>query len=60
MFGELLGLSLVSLSAIFFVVDPFAAIPFFLAMTRDDPPEKRRETALRATPSTIRARRGHG
>jgi multiple antibiotic resistance protein len=49
MIGELLALSLVSLSAIFFVVDPFAAIPFFLAMTRDDPPEKRRETALRAS-----------
>lgn len=49
MLGELLALSLVSLSAIFFVVDPFAAIPFFLAMTRDDPPEKRRETALRAS-----------
>ncbi len=48
MIGELLALSLVSLSAIFFVVDPFAAVPFFLAMTRDDPPEKRRETALRA------------
>lgn len=49
MVGELLALSLVSLSAIFFVVDPFAAVPFFLAMTRDDPPEKRRETALRAS-----------
>lgn len=49
MVGELLGLSLVSLSAIFFVVDPFAAIPFFLAMTRDHPVEKRRETALRAS-----------
>lgn len=49
MVGEVLGLSLVSLSAIFFVVDPLAAVPFFIVMTRDDPPEKRRETALRAS-----------
>jgi multiple antibiotic resistance protein len=48
MAAEILSLSLVSLSAIFFVVDPIAAVPFFLAMTRDDPAEKRRETALRA------------
>jgi multiple antibiotic resistance protein len=49
MVGELLSLSLVSLSAIFFVVDPFAAIPFFLAITRDDAVEERRRTALRAS-----------
>ncbi len=49
MVGEILALSLVSLSAIFFVVDPFAAVPFFLAMTRNDAPDKRRETALRAS-----------
>jgi multiple antibiotic resistance protein len=49
MVGELLSLSLVSLSAIFFVVDPFAAIPFFLAITREDGPEERRATALRAS-----------
>ncbi len=49
MIGDVVGLSLVSLSAIFFVVDPFSAVPFFLAMTRDDPPAKRRETALRAS-----------
>ncbi len=46
--SELLSLSLVSLSAIFFVVDPVAAVPFFLAMTRSDSPARRRETALRA------------
>jgi multiple antibiotic resistance protein len=46
--GEFLGLLLVSLSAIFFVVDPFAAIPFFLAMTRDAAPGRREEMALRA------------
>jgi multiple antibiotic resistance protein len=49
MIGELLALSLVSFTAIFFVVDPFAAVPFFLAMTRDDDPGKRREMALRAS-----------
>jgi multiple antibiotic resistance protein len=48
MVGDLLSLGVVSLSAIFFVVDPIAAVPFFLAMTRADSPEKRRETALRA------------
>jgi len=47
--AEILSLSVVSLSAIFFVVDPFSAIPFFLAMTREDSPQKRRETALRAS-----------
>jgi multiple antibiotic resistance protein len=47
--GDVLSLSVVSLSAIFFVVDPFSAVPFFLAMTRQDPVEKRRETALRAS-----------
>jgi MarC family membrane protein len=49
MAGELVALSIVSFSAIFFVVDPFAAVPFFLAMTRNDAPGKRRETALRAS-----------
>jgi multiple antibiotic resistance protein len=49
MVAELLVLSLVSLSAIFFVVDPFAAVPFFLALTRQDGPAKRRDTALRAS-----------
>jgi multiple antibiotic resistance protein len=45
---ELVLLSLVSLSAMFFVVDPISAVPFFLAMTRGDSPARRRETALRA------------
>jgi multiple antibiotic resistance protein len=52
MVGEILSLSLVSLSALFFVVDPVAAVPFFLAMTRKDSVEKRRETALRAAVTT--------
>ena len=49
MLAQALALSLVSLSAIFFVVDPISAVPVFLAMTRDDSAEKRRHTALRAS-----------
>jgi multiple antibiotic resistance protein len=48
MLREVLTHSLVALSAIFVVVDPLAAIPFFLAMTSDQSPEQRRETARRA------------
>jgi len=47
-FSDVLALSLVSFSAIFFVVDPLSAVPFFLAMTREHTAEERRETALRA------------
>jgi multiple antibiotic resistance protein len=46
---EALATFLVALSAVFFVVDPLAAVPIFLAMTRNDSVEKRRETALRAS-----------
>ncbi len=35
--ADVLSLSLVSLSAIFFVVDPLSAVPFFLAMTSGVP-----------------------
>jgi multiple antibiotic resistance protein len=49
MIADALSLGLVSLTALFFVVDPVAAVPFFLAMTRDDPPRKRRATARRAS-----------
>jgi multiple antibiotic resistance protein len=45
---ELLSFSLVTFSAIFFVVDPFALIPLFLSMTRDDDLRKKRQTALKA------------
>lgn len=45
---EALATFLVALSAIFFVVDPLSAVPLFLAMTRNDSVDKRRETALRA------------
>ena len=47
--NEVLATFLVSFSAIFFVVDPLSAVPMFLAMTRDDSVDKRRETALRAS-----------
>jgi multiple antibiotic resistance protein len=49
MLREVLTHSLVALSAIFVVVDPLAAVPFFLAMTSDQSPEQRRETARRAS-----------
>lgn len=48
MVGQILSLGLVSLSALFFVVDPFSAVPFFLALTREDTAAERREVALRA------------
>jgi len=48
MLREVLTQSLVALSAIFVVVDPVAAVPFFLAMTSDQSPEERRRTARRA------------
>jgi multiple antibiotic resistance protein len=45
---DLLGFAVVSLSAIFVVVDPFAAVPFFLALTADEPLARKRATARRA------------
>src|SRR5437773_7580817 len=49
MIKEWLSFSLLSLSAIFFVVDPMGVIPVFMAMTRHDTPEKRRSMARRAS-----------
>lgn len=46
--GELASLFLVSISAVFFVVDPIGVVPIFLAITGSDSPQKRRATALRA------------
>jgi len=46
---ELLSFSVVAFSALFFVIDPAGLLPIFIAMTVDDPPEKRRRMALRAT-----------
>jgi len=45
---ELLEFSFVAFSAVFVVVDPLAAVPFFLAMTAGDDPERKRATARRA------------
>lgn len=46
---DLLGFSLISISAVFFVVDPMGLLPIFAAMTASDSPAKRRAMALRAT-----------
>jgi multiple antibiotic resistance protein len=41
--------SLVALSAVFFVVDPFLVVPIFLTITAGDSTEKRHQTAARAS-----------
>jgi multiple antibiotic resistance protein len=46
--GEVLSFTLVSISALFFVVDPIGLAPIFVTMTAGDPPEKRRATAKKA------------
>jgi multiple antibiotic resistance protein len=46
--SPLVEFSLTAFSAIFFTVDPFAAVPLFLTMTANDTPGHRRRTALRA------------
>jgi multiple antibiotic resistance protein len=43
-----LQFSLVALTSIFVIVDPFATVPAFLVMTADDTPEKRRRMAKQA------------
>jgi multiple antibiotic resistance protein len=48
MTNDLVSFALVSFSAVFVVVDPFAAVPFFLALTAAESPTARRETARRA------------
>jgi len=45
---DTLTFAFVSFSAVFVVVDPFAAVPFFLAMTAGDDVRSKRETARRA------------
>src|SRR5690242_20110857 len=47
--GNFGSLFLVSLSGVFFVVDPIGVVPIFLAMTSNDPPDKVRSMALRAS-----------
>ena len=49
MIRDWLSFSLLSLSAIFFVVDPMGVIPVFMAITRHDSPDKRKSMALRAS-----------
>jgi multiple antibiotic resistance protein len=46
---DLLSFALVTFSAIFFVVDPFAVIPLFLTVTQGDSPRKKHATALKAS-----------
>ena len=46
--NAVLQFALLSFSSIFFLIDPFAAVPTFLAMTVGDGPLKRRSTARRA------------
>lgn len=48
MISEVLTFSLLTFSAIFFIVDPFAVVPVFIAMTERDSLEKRRAMARRA------------
>jgi len=43
-----LDFSLIAFTAVFVVVDPFAAVPFFLAMTAGEDPSRKRATARRA------------
>jgi multiple antibiotic resistance protein len=45
---DLLHFSLLSLSAVFFVVDPIAVVPIFLGMTGGDTDEKKTRMAKRA------------
>ena len=45
---EIVGSALVSLSAIFFIVDPLAVVPVYLAITTGDSEASKRATALRA------------
>ncbi len=48
MWSEALSFTLVAFSAIFFIVDPIAAVPIFIVMTEHDSIEKRRSMAKRA------------
>jgi len=48
MVRETLGFALAAFTTVFVVVDPFAAAPFFLALTVKESPERRRKTARRA------------
>jgi len=45
---ELLSFALVSLSAVFFIVDPFAVVPVYLAITQTETEQQKAATAWRA------------
>src|SRR3712207_2876302 len=45
---ELGRFTLVTLTAILFIVDPIAVVPTYLVITQDEAPAERRRTALRA------------
>jgi multiple antibiotic resistance protein len=48
-----LGLALSTFASLFVAVDPFAAVPLFLVMTKSDTPASRKATALRAALATF-------
>jgi len=48
-FDSALQFTIVALSSIFFLVDPFAAVPSFLSITSGDSPRQRARTAKRAS-----------
>ncbi len=50
---DLATFAAVTFSAIFFVVDPLAVVPSFLAMTQGDSAEKKRATAKKAAVATV-------
>jgi multiple antibiotic resistance protein len=45
---ELYTFGLVAFSAVFFIVDPFAVVPVFLAITQSETPQQKKATAFRA------------
>ena len=48
-FDSALQFTIVALSSIFFLVDPFAAVPSFLSITSGDSPQQKARTAKRAS-----------
>lgn len=49
MWNEVVSFSLLAFTSIFFIVDPVAIVPVFLAVTDGQTPEERRRTAMRAS-----------
>ena len=50
--SNLFTFGLLALTSVFFVVDPIAVVPVFLAMTAHETPAQRQRTALRASVAT--------